>query len=357
MDQKKILVVDDEPIGRQLLQAVLLPEGYDVIVAESGMDAIDKMISFIPDLVLLDVMMPGMDGYETMKKVKVNDSINHIPVIFITALDDRDSRIRGLESGANDYIAKPFDRIEILTKIKNLILNSPADKPSVNKTAPSTQLINEDTLDKIAKEIYNFDEHNKKFSGKISLSLLDIPMLSLLSGWYGKINNTELHCFFGPMEKNDVSAVGTILISNWLSKYVFEIPSHPNEVCSHVFTKIQNSDILIGNNKSWWMIVFMTGTDNNWLLSGFNQTMFSSLPTNPNIPSATSENFVKLNHDKELSVKQDTAFYFFSPDITSKLIEPEIINAIQQTNSLDFAHEFLKRKTDSLSTFAIQIMF
>ena len=122
-EEFRILVVDDEPIGRQLLEAVLFPEGYTILFAENGMEAYNKTKAEKPDLVMLDVMMPQMDGFETCKKIREAKDVSNTPVFLITALDDRDSRIRGLDAGADDYISKPFDRIEILAKVKNIKQN------------------------------------------------------------------------------------------------------------------------------------------------------------------------------------------------------------------------------------------
>lgn len=115
----RILIADDEIVGRQLLEAILLPENYSLSFACDGREAIDSALREIPDIILLDVMMPHHDGFEVCKKLKATRTTAHIPVFLITALDDRDSRIRGINAGADDYISKPFDRVEILGKIKN----------------------------------------------------------------------------------------------------------------------------------------------------------------------------------------------------------------------------------------------
>jgi CheY-like chemotaxis protein len=116
----KILVVDDESVGRQLLEAILYPEHFDLYYAESGTEAIDKALEIRPDLILMDVMMPEMDGFQVCRKLRKHEILGNVPIILITALDDRDSMIKGLDSGADDYISKPFDRIEVLAKVKNI---------------------------------------------------------------------------------------------------------------------------------------------------------------------------------------------------------------------------------------------
>ncbi len=115
----KVLIADDESIGRQLLEAILMPEGYQLIMAADGQEALNAALHELPDFILLDVMMPKMDGFEVCKRIRQDAATAHIPVFLITALDDRDSRIRGIDSGADDYISKPFDRLEIMAKIKN----------------------------------------------------------------------------------------------------------------------------------------------------------------------------------------------------------------------------------------------
>lgn len=89
-----ILIVDDEPAGRETLEALLLSQGYNLILASNGFEALDKTVQFTPDLILLDVMMPGMDGYEVCQRLRADPSLGEVPIIMVTALDDRDSRLR-----------------------------------------------------------------------------------------------------------------------------------------------------------------------------------------------------------------------------------------------------------------------
>jgi sigma-B regulation protein RsbU (phosphoserine phosphatase) len=116
----KILIVDDEPVGRQLLEAILIPEHFDIYYAENGEEALNKALDIRPDLILMDVMMPEMDGFQVCRKLRKHEILGNVPIILITALDDRDSMIKGLDSGADDYISKPFDRVEVLAKVKNI---------------------------------------------------------------------------------------------------------------------------------------------------------------------------------------------------------------------------------------------
>jgi putative two-component system response regulator len=112
-----ILIVDDEYSGRETLQSILEGEGYNLIMAENGPQAIAQAKSILPDVILLDVMMPGMTGFEVCEKIRNDPQVAEIPIIILTALDDRDSLLRGLKAGADDFISKPFDRFELRARL------------------------------------------------------------------------------------------------------------------------------------------------------------------------------------------------------------------------------------------------
>ncbi|MEI6207905.1 MAG: response regulator [Desulfuromonadales bacterium] len=117
----KILCVDDEPLNLCLLDAMLSPWGYEVLSAANGPEALEKMRTERIDICLLDVMMPGMDGFEVCRTIKSDEDYSTIPVVMLTALADRENRIRGIEAGAEDFISKPFDSAEVLARIKMLL--------------------------------------------------------------------------------------------------------------------------------------------------------------------------------------------------------------------------------------------
>ncbi len=119
--KSRILVVDDEPRNLKLLEAMLLPLNYDVIKAGGGEEALSIVCKTEVDLILLDVMMPGMNGYEVCRRLKGNESTRLIPIVMVTALNDMDAKIRGIEAGVDDFITKPPNKLELLTRIKNLI--------------------------------------------------------------------------------------------------------------------------------------------------------------------------------------------------------------------------------------------
>lgn len=119
-DQTTILIVDDEPAGREALEGVFYSQGYHLLFAENGQEAYDKALEFTPDLVLLDVMMPNMDGFEVCRKMRGHPLLEEIPILIVTALDDREARLKGIDSGADDFITKPFDRIELRARVRTI---------------------------------------------------------------------------------------------------------------------------------------------------------------------------------------------------------------------------------------------
>ncbi len=112
-----VLIVDDEYIGRETLQSVLEGEGYELEMAENGLEAIEKAKKLLPDVILLDVMMPGMTGFEVCQRIRNDPQIAEIPIIVLTALDDRESLLNALKAGADDFISKPFDRYELRARL------------------------------------------------------------------------------------------------------------------------------------------------------------------------------------------------------------------------------------------------
>jgi two-component system cell cycle response regulator len=117
----RVLVVDDIATNLRLLEAKLLNEYYEVALAASGEEALATVGRWMPDVVLLDVMMPGMDGYEVCRRLKAQPSTQHIPVVMITALTDQAERVRGLEAGADDFLSKPVDDATLFARLRALL--------------------------------------------------------------------------------------------------------------------------------------------------------------------------------------------------------------------------------------------
>jgi two-component system, cell cycle response regulator len=117
----RVLVVDDQDANVRLLDAKLRAEYFDVVTATSGQAAIECAIAEQPDVILLDVMMPVMDGFETCRRLKADRRTRHIPVVMVTALDQPEDRVRGLEAGADDFLTKPVDNLPLFARIRSLL--------------------------------------------------------------------------------------------------------------------------------------------------------------------------------------------------------------------------------------------
>ena len=116
-----VLIVDDMPVARETMEALLAREPYDLAFAEDGYRALEQAQALTPDLILLDVMMPGIDGYEVCRRLRTDPRLGEVPILMLTALDDRDSRLKGIEAGADDFISKPFDRVELRARLRTIL--------------------------------------------------------------------------------------------------------------------------------------------------------------------------------------------------------------------------------------------
>jgi DNA-binding response OmpR family regulator len=147
----RILCVDDQPEILNFLEAMLLLKGYEVIKAENGEEALEKLKEERVDLVILDVKMPKMDGFEACRRIKEDDCYRNIPVVIITGLTANKERIKGIEAGAEDFISKPFDPEEILARIKMLLKAKSIVKRRIGELFIEMGFINEEQLQKALK--------------------------------------------------------------------------------------------------------------------------------------------------------------------------------------------------------------
>jgi PAS domain S-box-containing protein len=116
-----ILIVDDQPQNTELLEAYLVPKGYEIVKAANGEEALEKLSVNQIDLILLDVMMPGIDGFEVTRRVRADDKTHLLPIILITALKETEDRVKGIEAGCDDFISKPVDKMELLARVQSLL--------------------------------------------------------------------------------------------------------------------------------------------------------------------------------------------------------------------------------------------
>lgn len=164
----KILVTDDVPANLDVLFQALDAEGYNVHVASDGPTALKVAEQSLPDLILLDVMMPGIDGYETCRQLKAQAAIRHIPVVFLTARDDLEGIVEGFESGGVDYITKPFKKEEVLVRIQTHLerailarrlasINEELELKVAHRTADLVRKVRElEGKDRIAQHLLTF---------------------------------------------------------------------------------------------------------------------------------------------------------------------------------------------------------
>ncbi len=136
---KKILVVDDEEDVLEVLRLVLAKNGYEVLTATSGMDGLARAQSALPHLILLDIMMHQMDGWEVLKLFKLDERTSGIPVVILSARVEPKDKIRGLQEGAIDYVTKPFAVRDILTKIAAVLGQAPPRAGEPGAAAPGTE--------------------------------------------------------------------------------------------------------------------------------------------------------------------------------------------------------------------------
>lgn len=121
MNPNRILIVDDEERNVKLVKGMIMSEPYEVATASCGQEALDQLETNPPDLVVLDVMMPDIDGFEVARRLKQDETTRHIPILMVTALMEKEHRVKAMEVGADDFLSKPVDRTELLVRVKSLL--------------------------------------------------------------------------------------------------------------------------------------------------------------------------------------------------------------------------------------------
>jgi len=152
MGKARLLIVEDDIDISNMLRIFFSSQGYDIDVALRGTDALEKTRHVMPHLIILDIMLPDIDGYEVCRKLRTSTRTSHIPVIFLTQRDERSDRLQGLEMGADNYITKPFDIEELKLYVQNAIARSERESLTDPQTGlPSGRMI-EDELRKIIRQ-------------------------------------------------------------------------------------------------------------------------------------------------------------------------------------------------------------
>lgn len=172
MSPGRMLIVEDDPDISTMLRIYFQQEGYDVAVAQRGEDALEMCRQKVPHIIVLDIMLPDMDGYDVCRELRGNLRTSHIPIVFLTQRDERSDKIHGLELGADDYITKPFDLEELKLRVKNAMARAQYESLTNPTTGlPSGRLI-EDQLRRLMRRedwgiiyvgIRGFSEFNKAY--------------------------------------------------------------------------------------------------------------------------------------------------------------------------------------------------
>ena len=170
---KKILIADDEPDILEIIQYNLKTEGYEVATAKNGNDALDLAKRFNPDLIILDIMMPGKTGIEVCNLLRMQPTFNDTLIIFLTALSDEGTEIKGLQTGADDYLTKPISPKVLVSKVNALFRR-------INKEETSTLQVGDLKIDR-EKYMVNFQGND------IILARKEFELLALLAGKPGKV--------------------------------------------------------------------------------------------------------------------------------------------------------------------------
>lgn len=193
-EQKKVLLVEDDEVTAKLLNSFLVKNGFETILATNGIDAHEKIAFEKPNIIICDIMMPDMDGYEFCRIVRSSPGLELIPFIFISALSDLDSKIKAFSLGADDFVTKTFDMKEVLTRIKR----------AIHRHEIFLRLSYVDSLTEIYNRRY-FDEkiedemrRAKRYSLEVTLAVFDIDFFKKFNDSYGhKVGDFALNQLAG----------------------------------------------------------------------------------------------------------------------------------------------------------------
>jgi CheY-like chemotaxis protein len=350
-DKLKILIVDDEPIGRQLLEAILLPEGYDMFFAEDGGKAWIKTQEHVPDIILLDVMMPVMDGYEVCRKIRNDHDTAHITIFLITALDDRDSRIKGIDAGADDYISKPYDRIEILAKIKNKqsLIKFRHKEKSIQNNQIVTNSNSRDylILDSLITQMLcpphstatkHIDIYHSETIIKSKCAFIEIP-----------VNDGTFYIAFSNSIAGSDATLANCIVTSVLYRSLCSNLLTPSLLIKSVLEEIHNPTTekeipaLVEASFSF-LILYINSTQDQIKISGLNQTVFISTDANLTV---TNQNkifqpyYLMGNQDLQFSSVREVVYFsnnllevFSQPDILAFLNNNHVSGTLKTLSSI-----------------------
>ena len=240
-----ILIVDDVPDNLRYLSCLLSQEGYDVRAAINGPTALTIAQSVNPSLILLDILMPQMDGYEVCRQLKLNPKTYEIPVIFLSALDDVANKINAFEIGGVDYVTKPFHTAEVLARVKThlTLRNLQRDLQQANRELQS--LVNVDGLTRVANrrcfDAYLEQEWNRlgREEDSLSLILCDVDFFKSYNDVYGHLAGDDCLCQIATILKQEARFPVDLVARYGGEEFAVILPNTPAEGAINVADKIR----------------------------------------------------------------------------------------------------------------------
>jgi adenylate cyclase len=209
--QVKILVVDDEEKNVKLMEAILLPRGYEIVKAYNGEEALQQVAKQVPDLILLDVMMPIMNGFEACKKLKDDPETRLIPIVIMTALGQVEDRVKGIEAGADDFLTKPVNRDELLARIQTSLRLKEAVQKKVDKLQGAQEYLAKFVPQSVMRQLQeNPEAELKRTDQDMSALFVDVSGYTKLS--------------------EDIRQTADFMVEKYFSRYLDAIHAHGGDV-------------------------------------------------------------------------------------------------------------------------------
>lgn len=196
MSQKSILIVDDEERNIKLIKGMVMSEQYDIATASGGQEALDYLKDHQPDLILLDVMMPDIDGFEVCRHLKQDENTQVIPILMVTALMEKEHRVKAMEVGADDFLSKPVDRTELLVRVKSLLrIKSYHDKVLESNAQITAKNMRLEKLERTKDELTHMVVHD--LMNPLTVINMGIDLLMLDNSYFNPEQQKTLQqCFY-----------------------------------------------------------------------------------------------------------------------------------------------------------------
>ena len=250
-EKSKLLIVDDEKMNLKVLTNILISD-YTILTATNGKEAIQRAVEYKPDLILLDILMPEMDGYQTLSEIKKTESIKKTPVVFITGLNSDEDEEKGLSLDAADYITKPFSAMIVKIRVRNQI-------QIVNQLKMIERLSLTDQLTELPNRRYFDDRINMEWRQairertQISLLLIDIDRFKNINDAYGHQNGDIVLKILSGILKKSLKRPGDFSARWGGEEFIILMPNTSLEgafeIAEKIRTDIEKEDIFLENGK------------------------------------------------------------------------------------------------------------